>query len=63
MYTGVDDIMDVGQIYKWRGEERIPDRIYTGYCAELNGSAGEFFPPKRDKTYVDFFTPDLCRST
>jgi hypothetical protein len=27
----------------------------------LNGSAGEFFPSYREQTYVDFFTPDLCR--
>jgi len=26
------------------------------------GSAGEFFPPDRKKTYVDYFTPDLCRT-
>ena len=27
----------------------------------LNGSAGDFFPAYRDKTFVDLFTPDLCR--
>ena len=37
------------------------DDIYTGSCGMLNGSAGEFFPPYREQTHVDFFTPDLCR--
>ena len=28
----------------------------------MTGSAGEFFPPNRDETYVDFFSPDVCRT-
>ena len=35
--------------------------IYVSDCGRLNGSAGEFFPSYREKTHVDFFTPDLCR--
>jgi hypothetical protein len=41
--------------------QEVPSEIYPSYCGSLNGSAGEFFPPNREKTFVDFFTPDLCR--
>ncbi len=61
MWTGNDAIQDVGQIYKWKGEETVPREIYTDECAEMTGSAGDFFPPERDETYVDYFTADLCR--
>ena len=61
MFTGADNILNVGQISEWNFSPSINSEIYPDYCGQLNGSAGEFFPPGRGKDYVDFFTPDLCR--
>ena len=61
MFTGENNILDVGQISEWNFMSHANESVYPDYCGQLNGSAGEFFPPGRDKTYVDFFTPDLCR--
>lgn len=61
MFTGSSGIENVGQISEWNYQAKINESVYTSYCGQLNGSAGEFFPPGRGKDYVDFFTPDLCR--
>lgn len=61
MFTGANSISEVGQIAEWNYKNEIDPAIYPSYCGQLNGSAGEFFPPGRGKDYVDFFTPDLCR--
>lgn len=61
MYTGVDTLDHVGQICEWKNLSTVDPKVYPGECGKLSGSAGEFFPPKRDKTFVDFFSPDLCR--
>ena len=37
-----------------------PD-IYPDHCGMLNGSAGDFFPSYPEQTFVDLFSPDLCR--
>ena len=52
MYTGTDDIYKVGQISKWKNESDL-SYYYPGACAELTGSAGEFFPQDRDKTIFE----------
>ena len=51
MYTGTDDIYKVGQISKWKNESDL-SYYYPDACAELTGSAGEFFPQDRDKTSI-----------
>ena len=61
MYTGMDDFDDLGRISMWKEKTKVDENIYPGPCGMLNGSAGDFFPPKIDKTYVDYFSPDLCR--
>ena len=61
MYTGLDVFETVGQIAAWNYQPVINETIYPGYCGQLNGSAGEFFPPNAEKTNVDFFSPDICR--
>jgi len=62
MFTGTDDFMKTGQIYGWNGDTKVPEKMYTSYCGMINGSAGEFFPAHRDKTYVDLFSSDMCRT-
>ena len=61
MYTGMETLDNIGQIYAWKNSTTIDPSIYPFHCGELTGSAGEFFPPNRDKTFVDYFVPDLCR--
>ena len=61
MYTGNGDFDQVGQIALWNEDSQVPADMYTGYCGQINGSAGEFFPPNRDKTFINLFTSDLCR--
>lgn len=60
MFTGVKDIRKVGAIGQWNYSNR------TGYyefpCDMTNGSAGEIFPTKPEKTTISVFAPDLCRS-
>ncbi|XP_048480470.1 protein peste [Plutella xylostella] len=50
-----------GQILNWNKEENLP--YYSGQCAELAGSVGEFLP--RDLTpssRLTMFMADLCRT-
>ena len=62
MYTGADNFWeDIGQAKAWKGMETIDPAIYPGECGEITGSAGEVIPPKRDKTFVKYFSPDTCR--
>ncbi len=60
MFTGANDLNEVGQISAWKYNDTV-ESIYPMPCGELTGSAGEFFPPHREQDFVDFFTPDLCR--
>merc|ERR1712141_582459 len=62
MYTGADTLANIGQISEWNYLNSINESVYPLPCGALSGSAGEFFPPGRDETYVDFFSPDLCRT-
>jgi len=61
MWTGEGNLQNVGQISRWQGEPDL-SRFYPSPCSHLSGSAGEFFPPNRDKSSVSYFTPDLCRT-
>jgi scavenger receptor class B, member 1 len=38
------------------------NKLYSGECAKIYGSAGELFPPKRLRDSIALYTPDLCRS-
>lgn len=60
MYTGTDVFEDVGQIAAWNFNSTV-NETYPFECNAVTGSAGEFFSPNREKTFADFFTPDVCR--
>ena len=36
--------------------------VFPGQCGHVHGSAGEFFTPHLEKTHIDIFSNDLCRS-
>ncbi|XP_061704075.1 protein peste-like isoform X2 [Cydia pomonella] len=59
--TGVDSGTLPGQVLRWNYEDYLP--YYTGECAKLKGSAGEFLPRDlTERSAVTVFVPDLCRS-
>jgi len=59
--TGTDDISKLGQLRQWNHVSKTS--FFEGHCAELSGSAGEFFPPKVVKDQiVSVFSPEMCRS-
>lgn len=61
MYTGAEDISKIGQLKYWNYNDRTV--FYPGKCGMVNGSAGEFYPPKQQKDKpISFFSPDMCRS-
>ena len=62
MFTGASDLYKVGQIAEWNYARNISENITDGECGRIRGSAGEFFPPHRDRTHLDFFAPDICRT-
>lgn len=61
MYTGTGEFEDIGQIAAWNFNTTV-NNTYPFECSKLSGSAGEFFSPNREKTFADFFTPDVCRT-
>ncbi|XP_063359266.1 protein peste-like [Cydia amplana] len=59
--TGVDSGTLPGQVLRWNYQDYLP--YYTGECAKLKGSAGEFLPRDlTERSTVTVFVPDLCRS-
>ncbi|OXA59423.1 Protein croquemort [Folsomia candida] len=60
MFTGRDDITKFGEMGEWNHVKSTT--YYKSYCANVNGSAGEFFPPKQTKQPISLFVPDICRT-
>ncbi|GBO98674.1 Protein peste [Eumeta japonica] len=59
--TGAGDAILPGQIVKWNYEDHLP--YYTGQCAELYGSVGEFLPRNlTTNSELHLFLTELCRS-
>lgn len=60
MHTGEDDISQIGSIKNWNYAPRI--QYFPDECGVLKGSAGEFYPPiKEKKAPVNLFVADVCR--
>jgi len=59
MYVGQEDISKMGHVHSWNFSTQ---NVFRGQCGKVRGSAGEFFPPGRSKTYVELYSPDLCRN-
>lgn len=60
MHTGEDDISQIGSMKNWNYSPRI--QYFPDDCGILKGSAGEFYPPIKEKTAsVSLFMADLCR--
>jgi len=60
MFTGKGGMKNFGETKEWNYHRETP--FYKSYCSMVNGSAGEFFPPNRDKGNISLFSPDICRT-
>lgn len=61
MFTGVDDIRKMGEIYQWNYQKEV--NAFDGDCGHVQGSAGEFFPPNLSKNKtIWLFVPNICRA-
>lgn len=60
MDTGTDDVANFGQVKKWN--YRDTSKLFNSPCNVVEGSAGEFWPPYREKDEIVLFSGDLCRS-
>ncbi|XP_055375789.1 protein peste-like [Condylostylus longicornis] len=61
VYTGEEDIGNVGQMYTWN--YKTHSGFFPDQCGMINGSGGEFYPPKlKIGGSISLFTPDMCRS-
>jgi hypothetical protein len=57
--TGTDDVTKRGIIRNWNYKNHTSN---DGYCGEIRGSTGEFFPPVQTKhTNLELFLSEFCR--
>ncbi|XP_032895706.1 platelet glycoprotein 4 isoform X1 [Amblyraja radiata] len=62
VFTGKDDISNVGIIDRWRNKKKLPF-WNDSYCDMINGTDGSSFPPfLHNENKVFFFSSDICRS-
>lgn len=59
MDTGVNDMADFGVLRKWNYKDTT--KTFKSPCNIVEGSAGEFWPPNRQKDEIVIFSGDLCR--
>lgn len=60
MDTGAQNINDFGILRKWNYKDTT--RFFKSPCNVVEGSAGEFWSPYRQKDEIVMFSGDLCRS-
>ena len=51
--------MKEAQVYSWNFSTQ---GVFPDQCGHVHGSAGEFYTPHLEKTHIDLFSNDLCRS-
>ncbi|XP_043512147.1 protein croquemort-like [Frieseomelitta varia] len=59
MDTGALNIGDFGTLRKWNDKDTT--RFFKSPCNVVEGSAGEFWPPYRQKDEILLFSGDICR--
>lgn len=60
MDTGVQNLSEFGMLKKWNYKDTT--KFFKSPCNVVEGSAGEFWPPYREKDEITLFSGDLCRS-
>ena len=58
-FLGEDDISKMGQIHAWNYTTQVP--FFPGECGKVYG-AGEFPSPGQNRTKLEMFSNDLCRT-
>lgn len=58
MGTGVNH--DLGKLYEWNYNNRTT--FFEGKCADIDGSASEFYLPNQKRDSLSFFSADICRT-
>lgn len=59
--TGEKDITKIGELRNWNYKDT--NGAFPGECGKIQGSAGEFYPPKQVRgNSISLFTADMCRS-
>lgn len=59
MFTGAGDSTKMGEVHSWNYSTT---GFFPGQCGQVRGGAGEFYPPGLEKTYIEMFSNDLCRT-
>lgn len=59
MFTGAGDVNNMGKVYAWNYSTH---HFFPGECGQVKGGAGEFYPPGLNKTFIEMYSSDLCRS-
>ncbi|CAL4061424.1 unnamed protein product [Meganyctiphanes norvegica] len=60
MYTGSDSLDKLGKVDMWQNSNTT--NYFPPPCNQLRGSAGEIWNPGQTKTYMEFYSADLCMS-
>ena len=59
MFTGAGDNNMMGKVHTWNYTNT---HFFPGECGKVKGGAGEFYPPGLNKTFIEMYSNDLCRS-
>ena len=59
MYTGAGDTSKMGKVHSWNYSTQ---NFFPETCGKVKGGAGEFFPPGLNKTFIELYSNDLCRT-
>lgn len=60
IFTGADHIKKMGEMDLWNYASQT--NYYESYCGMVNGSFGEAWAPRRNKTNISMYITDICRS-
>merc|ERR1719158_1789223 len=60
MFTGAGDNSKMGQVNTWNYTTN--PGYWKGNCGQVKGGAGEFYPPGLQKTFIEMYSNDLCRT-
>lgn len=58
IFTGQTDLSKLGMMDLWNQEPA--SEYYDSYCASINGSSGEIWPPIGNAKKIHIFSPDIC---
>lgn len=60
VYTGEDHIGKFGEMASWNYTKQT--NYYDSYCGMVNGSFGEGWAPRRNRSSISLYVTDICRT-